>query len=108
MSSNSKRARLRNLLKADPHCFWCGCSVILGARNRNGKDYTTCPSNMATLDHVVSRNNNNWKKGMRNSIVLSCNQCNQKRQQKETKELPKEELWRRSGRYPIKRRTQTS
>ena len=102
MSSDSKRSRSRNLLKADPHCYWCGCAVILGNRNRNGKDCAPCPPNMATLDHVVSRNNKNWKKGAINSIVLSCSKCNNERQRKEVKALPKEELWYRSGRYPVK------
>lgn len=101
MSSKSRRARLRNLLKLDPHCFWCGCLVILGTRNRNGKDHVTCSPHMATLDHITSRNNKNWKKGMRNRIVLSCTECNNKRQIEETKELPIEELWHRSGRYPL-------
>ncbi len=65
-----------------------------------GKDYATCPPHMATLDHIVSHNNKNWKKGMRNRMVLSCNKCNNERQLEETRALPIEELWRRSGRTP--------
>ena len=97
-NKNSKRRRLRNLLKSNPHCFWCNCLVILGDRNK-GRD---APSNMATLDHIISRNNKHFKKGQRNFLVLSCSECNQKRQIEETKLLPSEELWCRSGRYPQK------
>ncbi len=100
MSSDSKRQRLKNLLKSDPHCYWCGRLVILGNRNRDGKEYTTRPPNMATLDHIISRINKKWKKGMRNCLVLSCTECNQKRNKKETAMIPKEELWNRSGRHP--------
>ncbi|TES92935.1 MAG: hypothetical protein E3J87_03475 [Candidatus Cloacimonadota bacterium] len=104
MSTRSKQRRLRNLLKLNPHCFWCDCPVILGTRNRYRKDHNPNPPNMATLDHVVSRNNKNWKKGMRNRIVLSCTECNNKRQAEETKMLPIEELWHRSGSYPYRDR----
>ena len=98
MSSKSKRARLRNLLKLNPHCFWCGCLVTL--ENRNSRR-TKFPPHMATLDHIISHNNKKWKKGMRNRIVLSCTECNNKRQAEETKKLPIEELWHRSGRPPV-------
>lgn len=102
MSSDSKRARLRNLFNSNPHCFWCGCEVILGTRNRNGNDHIACPPNMATLDHVISHINENWEKGAKNWIVLSCTECNQRRNKEETKTLSKKELWSRSGRYPVK------
>ena len=95
MSTESKRRRLRNLLKSDPHCFWCGCLVVLG--NRKSKDIP----NMATLDHFISKNSKYYKKGKRNRLVLSCNDCNHERQRKELLALPKEELWRKSGRYPL-------
>ena len=98
MSSKSKHRRLENLLKLNPHCFWCGCLLTLENRN---KKYAKLPPNGATLDHVISRNNKNWKKGARNRLVLSCSECNNKRQAEETKRLPIEELWRRSGRRPI-------
>lgn len=98
MSTRSKRRRLKNLLKLNSHCFWCGCLVTL--ENRNIRHVKFLP-NMATLDHVVSHNNKNWKKGMRNCMVLSCSECNQKRQAEEVTEFPIEELWYRSGRYPL-------
>lgn len=97
MGSESKRRRLKNLLKSNPHCFWCGCFVILGNRKHGSR--VTHPPNMATLDHIISRNNRNWKRGKRNILILSCSECNQGRQIKETKSLPIEELWRRSGCY---------
>ena len=100
MSGKSKQARLKNLLKLNPHCFWCGCLVTL--ENRHGR-HKKHPPHMATLDHIISRNNKNWKKGTRNRIVLSCTECNNKRQAEETKELPIEELWRRSGSYPLRK-----
>lgn len=95
MSTESKRRRLKNLMKLNPHCFWCDCLVILG--NRDKGNHAKHPPNMATLDHVSSRNNKNWKRGKRNIRVLSCSECNQKRQIKETRLLPIEELWKRSG-----------
>lgn len=97
MSSRSKRRRLENLLKLNPNCFWCGCLVTL--ENRNIR-HVKFPPNMATLDHIISHNNENWEKGMRNRIVLSCSECNQKRQAGEVATLPIRELWRRSGRCP--------
>jgi len=94
---------LKNLFELNPHCFWCDCLVTLENRNnRHGK----FPSNGATLDHVVSRNNKNWKKGKRNLLVLSCYKCNQKRQVKETEGLSIEELWCRSDRYPLGKRNE--
>ena len=95
MSTESKRRRLRNLLKSDPHCFWCGYEVVFD--NRKNKDIP----NMATLDHLISKNSKYYKQGKRNRLVLSCYDCNQERQKKELLALPKEELWRRSGRYPL-------
>jgi len=98
MSGKSKCRRLKNLFNKNPYCFWCNCLVVLG--NRYGNDSKTQPPNMATLDHVISRNNKNWEKGMKNRLVLSCFKCNQERQAKEIRELPIEELWHRSGRFP--------
>ena len=106
MSSESKRRRLKNLFKSDPHCFWCDCLVTLENRyNHKDKHHIGLPPNGATLDHIISRNDEDWKKGMKNGIVLSCNKCNHERQAEEIKKLPKEELWHRSGRYPQKNRT---
>lgn len=98
MATKSKQRRLINLFKANPHCFWCSCLVMLENRHERYKKH---PPHMATLDHIISHNNKNWEKGMRNRIVLSCTECNNKRQAKETRMLPIEELWHQSGRYPV-------
>ena len=99
MSSESKRRRLRNLFKLNPRCFWCNCLTTL--ENRNTK-YVKLPLNSATLDHLISRNDKKWRKGMKNRLVLCCSECNNGRQAEETRGFPIEELWRRSGRYPTK------
>lgn len=102
MSTKSKQRRLKNLFEAHPHCFWCGCLVTLENRyNHESEHHLKLPPNGATLDHIISRNNKDWKKGVKNVVVLSCNKCNQERQAKEIARLPREELWRRSGRYPL-------
>ena len=107
MSAESKRARLRNLFESDSHCYWCGRLTRFGSRKHpdTRPRGNRLPKDLATLDHIVShlaipRSDPAWNT-FKNVIVLSCFECNQRRQIEEGRTIPKEELWKRSGRYPM-------
>lgn len=88
-----KRRRAK-LMARDPHCFYCGCEVVYFPLVRGQK----MPANFATIDHVYSRIMGRPLKG---ETVLCCHKCNGDRSVAEQAALPKEELWRRSGRPPL-------
>jgi 5-methylcytosine-specific restriction endonuclease McrA len=57
------------------------------------------PPNAPTVDHMISRNDPNRGK-VEGKLWLAHSACNNQHGSNEVKALPKEELWRRSGRYP--------
>lgn len=78
------RRRVLNLMKEDPHCYWCGVKVII--------DYPapkTLPLNWATLDHLYSVKDKTRRDiamtvakligGAYIYYVLSCSYCNTKK-----------------------------
>lgn len=93
--SNLKRRRA-NLMREDPHCYWCGCEVVYFELKR----HQTMPPNFATIDHINSRLLNPDGRPSVGQQVLACSSCNEARNQQEASSLPLEELWRRAGRYP--------
>lgn len=62
------------------------------------------PTNYATIEHLNSKLQ--YPKGRPNvfgkekTLVVACNKCNNERADREQKQLPIEELWRRSGHTP--------
>ncbi len=97
MSTKSHNARLKNLWQKNPHCFWCGCEVIIfendGSRSKG-------PS-AATLSRLISKNDPQYSFGIKNYLILSCRKCSDTLSSEEERNLPKEILWKRSKRYPI-------
>ncbi len=83
------------LLAEFKYCFWCGIPV----RDFVIPDGERAPSDMATLDHVVSRFTR--KKGDWVLKVLSCEHCNSDRSFIEQKEQQRIKL---STRYPHMKR----
>lgn len=87
--------RARLFRDAGGRCFWCGCATVFEKRG------AFQPKNFATLDHLYSRLDPKRKepavRGQRR-WVLACYACNQARNNGEQSALPKEELWKRSGR----------
>lgn len=101
MSKSNQRLRLQRirLWKEDPHCYHCGLLTELPPKKAHLKN----KPHYATIDHLYSRYDPRRYApmvGKEKRRVLACFACNQKRSIQETAALPKEELWRRSGRYP--------
>jgi hypothetical protein len=76
-SHHSLPRRRRNLLAADPHCFWCGREVQEYARPfAKGEPV---PDDMATVDHLNQKQGNQQPRPERGATVLSCWPCNNAR-----------------------------
>lgn len=68
-------ARLENLYRRHPYCFWCGRKVykfLLPDGKRQ-------PDNFATLDHLNSRVGYPDGRPLQGFTVLACRACNQDR-----------------------------
>lgn len=99
MNTKQKRKRRERLFKMNPHCYHCGCKLVLPM----GEPHKTEPENSATLEHIRTRLNplrQELNDGVSTRTVLSCWKCCNKGAADEQGELPKEELWKRSGRQP--------
>lgn len=83
--ANNTAIRRNNLLAKDPHCYWCHREVR--ACWIGGIDQPKPPPDMATLDHLNSRNQHrNGRPQLRTAdgeyataSVLACFECNQAR-----------------------------
>lgn len=77
---DSKERQYRRKLfwdKNDGRCFYCGQKTILPEMLPFGIASTTPPPNMATIDHVISRNHTLFIHAKQNDfIVLCCLDCN--------------------------------
>ncbi len=98
---NQPKLRRENLMKKDPHCYWCGVEVIYYRLIKHEK----VPDNFATLDHLHTRYTLAVKRataGQHKPVtVLACWKCNNERGKKETESMPREELWKRAHSYPV-------
>ncbi len=95
------RRRRDNLFKQHPYCCWCKCKLLHPKFVKKGD---TQPDNMATIDHLRNRLDSDRKEPNTESqsrTVLSCKKCNQDRGDESVKSLTKEQLWSRSGSYPL-------
>lgn len=72
-----KRRRI-NLLKEDPHCFWCRKKLFYKKPSGN---YGVLPENFATIDHINSKLFG--KRPVNGKLVLACPPCNNRRQKEE-------------------------
>ena len=95
------RTRRNNLFNQHPFCHWCKCKLTHPKFVKRGD---TQPDNMATIDHLrnrldFNRTEPNTEREAR--TVLSCKKCNQDRGDESVKSLTKEQLWSRSGSYPL-------
>jgi len=71
MSSDSVKKRRKNLMRVNPHCYWCGVEVVDGLRKGG-----TIPDNFATVDHLFDRVFDIHRRWNPFSLVLSCYRCN--------------------------------
>lgn len=95
------RRRRDNLFKQHPYCHWCKCKLL---HPKFVKRHQTCPDNMATIDHLRDRLDSNRQEPnteRQSRTVLSCKKCNQDRGKESVSSLTKEQLWSRSGSYPL-------
>ena len=105
MSKLSRSKRLRRqrerMWKENPHCHWCGIETVLIPYGAKVKQ----ENNAATIDHLRDKYNPEKRQepNLNNETrrVLACFSCNVRRSAEATAKLPKEELWRRSGRFPL-------
>jgi hypothetical protein len=79
---NGNRKRKLNLWNKDPHCYWCGKLTILHTHKQRKRN----PPNMATVDHIFTRNDPRRGK-IKGRTVLACNQCNNERNRREERQL---------------------
>lgn len=96
-----KKQRREQLWRENPHCHWCGRLTVINNKSewKHGEDH----SNVATLDHLVSRleipygtnRPNLYKKAK--TMVLACWKCNNDRNRLVAEQLSKtnpERLWK--------------
>lgn len=78
-------------------CCYCHRPMLFDHNRRGG----WIPWNAATLEHFDDRlSPERGKHGGTVRTALACRRCNETRGNARVKELPPEELWRRSGRPP--------
>ncbi len=85
MATGQRKIRRDNLMRQNPHCYWCGIEVI---------DYQIAqpkrlPDDQATLDHLQDRLGRD-KRPMLNGkplTVLACYKCNLERSAKKQQEM---------------------
>lgn len=93
-----RRRKRRLFERQEGRCFWCHCTMDFGV-HRLGR---YMPPNLATIDHLDDRfSPERGRHAGEQRTVLACWKCNNDRSIKRHAEIPKEELRRRSGRYPI-------
>ncbi len=67
--NKGKQARRANLMREDPHCWYCGCEVFPGS----GHEGAVRPD-LATVEHLFSRHYGS--RPQTGSRVLACRECN--------------------------------
>ena len=103
MSNNN--AKKKKQLKALYHfqggiCYWCKTGMVPPWQHKHKNGEKINPK-LCTLDHLDSRlSHQRGNFPSRYRRVAACWRCNHERGRIEQASLPKDELWRRSGRYP--------
>lgn len=103
------RRRKEYLYGINPYCPLCGVLMILPPKGVQCRK-----KRLATLDHMNNKYHpeERYRKQTPEEIKkawearlgrtrLICKGCNEHIANEETKQLPKEELWKRSGRIPL-------
>ena len=101
----SNKTLRENLWRANPKCHYCPtitvppelCKKMV---KKSGKmvEAQDCPDNMATLDHVYTRFDDERRQGENRYVVnLACNKCNRERGREREMQVPIEELRLRSS-----------
>jgi 5-methylcytosine-specific restriction endonuclease McrA len=72
-----KQIRRANLMKIDPHCWYCGMELVF-VETDGGK----LPDNYPTIEHLFSRYSGRIHTNHTNEVrrVLACKECNTSRQ----------------------------
>ena len=95
------RRRRRYLFDKDPHCHWCGCTLV---KWEVAKNKTRPPLNAATIDHLRSKlfgKRPDVRKKAK-TLVLACWKCNAERSRKEnTSIILRPLIWWKSGAFPL-------
>lgn len=84
-------------------CYWCKVPMSQPSRGPDRHKRKNFADNEATLDHLDSRLSPTRRQRCDGELrhVVACRRCNEQRGKEEQAALPREELWRRSGSYPL-------
>lgn len=80
----SNKNRKRNLMREDPHCYWCGIEVTEYSQEEI-LQFGLLPLNMATVDHLNVKHKGrrkqlrSWQLKLGPVTVLACLRCNMRR-----------------------------
>lgn len=104
-SFNKLRKIRTSLWNESPRCYYCNKITTLPTdignldmMQNNGET----PDYMATVEHLYTRYDaERFEEGGDEKCVLACYKCNHEKEIERTKLVPKEELHKRSKRYPL-------
>ena len=88
----SAQRRKSNLMKEDPHCFYCRREVFIFPH----VDGKRVPNNQATLDHIEDRVYRIDRPIIGENTVLACFKCNGERNRYRQMDPKAEIIWKRS------------
>lgn len=99
-----KRMRIA-FWKANPRCYYCNELTILPTDIPDLLDLQAqgiTPDNMATIEHIYTRyDTERFEENGEKKCVLACYKCNHDKEQERASLIPKEELQKRSRRFPL-------
>lgn len=99
-----KRMRI-SLWKENPSCYYCHRLTVLPTDIPNLLELQTIgitPDYMATIEHLLTRYDpKRFEVGGQDKCVLACYKCNHEKEREASKLVPKEELQKRSNRFPL-------
>jgi len=98
-SQYRKRIREKRFRQQNGLCYYCKQPMVL---NPQVQRHTKHPPNQCTIEHLYDRfHPMRGKSPGKTNLVAACWKCNNEQSQKRHAELAREELWKRSGRYPL-------
>ena len=99
-----KKIRI-SLWKEDPNCYYCHKSTVLPTDIPDLLELQAIgitPDYMATIEHLLTRYDaERFEDGGEDKCVLACYKCNHEKERERSKLVPKEELQKRSNRFPL-------
>lgn len=102
-SSERRKLQLKRLyFRQNGKCFWCHSQMVPPWQSECGPNGPNPKPHFCTLDHLDDKFDESRRKhNLKFRRVAACWKCNNERAEDKQRNLPIEELWRRSGRAPI-------